>query len=235
MKRAVLTLAVLLAPVSCAAAQGMPQPGADNPRVQTARWLEGESLRLTALPATPLTVMLEPGDEITRIVLDDDRSWAVKVSAELDSFIILPERGAPPTRLTVETARRIHQFEIQTGTGLMAAYLVRIDFAPPTAQSASDQAAIEPGARRWSYRLRGEREVRPFEIFDDGAKTWISFAPDQAMPAIFAIGASGEEEVVNGYTRGDHFVIDRVHEQLVFRIDKVKAVARRQSKEAPGQ
>ena len=62
---------------------------------------------------------------------------------------------------------------------------------------------------------------------DDGLKTRITYAPGQALPAVFAIGPSGEEEVVNGYMRDDIFVIDRVYGELVFRIDREKATARR--------
>ena len=79
--------------------------------------------------------------------------------------------------------------------------------------------------------MRGDRAVRPADLSDDGYKTRITYAPGQVLPAVFAIGPTGEEEVVNGYMRGDVFVIDRVYGELVFRIDKEAATARRN--EAP--
>ncbi|RDC58908.1 hypothetical protein HME9302_00084 [Alteripontixanthobacter maritimus] len=82
-------------------------------------------------------------------------------------------------------------------------------------------------AQQWGYSVKGDREVRPAAIGDDGFKTQIQYAPGQALPAVFAIGPAGEEEVVNGYMRGDFFVIDRVYNELVFRIDRKRAVARR--------
>lgn len=228
--RAALVLLALVLSVS-AYAQSVPVPGADNPRVQTAWWHPGTRIVLTSLPGTPLTVTLEPGDPITRVTLSDDHAWAVKVSSERDGFTILPERGAAAAALTVETARRVHEFDLKTGSGLAAAYLVRIAYSGSDAAPAAADSQIEPGEQRWGYRLSGNRAVRPAEIFDDGARTWIGFAPDQALPAIFAIGASGGEEVVNGYMRRGRFVIDRVHEQLVFRIDRAKATARRRGEE----
>lgn len=80
-----------------------------------------------------------------------------------------------------------------------------------------------------SYRLRGDRSVRPLRVSDDGARTTIAFAPDQALPAVFAIGPTGEEIAVNGYMRTGEYVIDRVHERLVFRIDRDRATAERQA------
>ena len=97
------------------------------------------------------------------------------------------------------------------------------NLGPPRPPVATQPATAPKGI----YRLRGDRSVRPLQIGDDGTRTRILFAPGQALPAIFAIGPTGDEEVVNGYMRGDAFEIDRVYERLVFRIDKDKATARR--------
>lgn len=77
------------------------------------------------------------------------------------------------------------------------------------------------------YRLTGAAELRPTQISDDGTHTYIVWAPEQALPAVFAISATGKEEIVDGYMRNDVFTIDRVHQQLVFRIDKQLARAKR--------
>ena len=50
------------------------------------------------------------------------------------------------------------------------------------------------------------------------------------MPATFAFGPTGEEQMVEGYMRGGVFTIDRVYEQLIFRIDKDAARARRRER-----
>ncbi len=84
-----------------------------------------------------------------------------------------------------------------------------------------------PGEPRWLYRIGGDRAVRPAQVTDNGRQTAILFPPDQALPAVFAIGPTGDEEVVNGYMRGEAYVIDRVYERLVFRIDEARATARR--------
>lgn len=75
--------------------------------------------------------------------------------------------------------------------------------------------------------------MRPASVRDNGAKTVIEYAPGQSLPAVFAIGPTGDEEVVDGYMRDGLFVIDRVHEELVFRIDKAKATARRSVRATP--
>jgi len=221
-----LTLFAVNAPL---AAQVFPMPGPETPRIQTAEWRPGEPLVLTALPQTALTVMLEPGETIQRATLGGSSTWEVAISTEADSFQITPGPGAVPASLSVETDRRSYSFLLETGDGLQAAYLVRLQFGEGSAvsQTPTGQSPLDLTGLEWTYRMRGDRSVRPASIRDNGAKTAIEYASGQALPAVFAIGPTGEEEVVDGYMRDGLFIIDRVHEELVFRIDKAKATARR--------
>lgn len=210
-------------------AEVLPEPGDNNPRIQSVEWSPNQDVLLTALPETGLTVVLEPGEEIIRVSLTDQTSLAVTVSSERDSFLVLPAPAFTAANLTVQTDRRDYRFRLRTGTGLTAAYLVAFDYSPDLLSS--ELTPFEATGKTWLYRVRGDRVVRPSALSDDGVRTRITFGEEQALPAVFAIGPSGDEQVVNGYMRGDQFVIDRVYERLVFRIDKEKATARR-NKEA---
>lgn len=232
--RPLITLALLGmgAPVM---AQVFPTPGPETPRIQSAEWRPSEPLVLTALPQTALTVMLEPGERIQRATLSGGPAWQVAVSAETDSFQVTPDPGAVPASLSVETDRRAYSFLLKTGDGLQAAYMVRLQFgaAQPTNQQQVMGSPEGLGNLDWTYRLRGDRSVRPASIRDNGAKTAIEYAPGQALPAVFAIGPTGDEEAVDGYMRDGLFIIDRVHQELVFRIDKEKATATRSARADP--
>lgn len=237
MMRARLAALALLVCAAPLAGQVFPMPGPETPRIQTAQWRPGEPVVLTALPQTALTVMLEPGETIRRATLGGSPVWEVAVSAEADSFQITPLSGAVTASLTVETDRRVYNFQLETGDGLQAAYLVRLQFGggagipqPPPGQGLVDLTGLD-----WTYRLRGDPSVRPASVRDNGAKTVIEYAPGQSLPAVFAIGPTGDEEVVDGYMRDGLFVIDRVHEELVFRIDKARATARRSVRTAAQQ
>ena len=228
--RALTALMLALAPASAVSAQIFPMPGRETPRIQTVQWAAGQPIVLTALPDTTLTVMLEPGEAIRRATLSGSRAWDVSVSAEADSFQVTPQIGAAPASLVVETDGRSYEFALETGQGLMAAYLVRLEYGPP-ASPGVEEATDTISDLTWSYRLRGDREVRPASVRDNGEKTVITYAPGQSLPAVFAIGPTGDEEVVDGYMRGEVFVIDRVHQELVFRIDRDKATAKRNRRE----
>ena len=210
-------------------AQVYPTLGSETPRIQTVSHSPGQRIVLTALPETALTVMLEPGQSVTRITLEGNRSWDVRVSAEADSFQVIPQAGAAPAALYVDTYAKTYEFALETGLGLQAGYLVRLVSPIIPLEDEPDQ----PGAidnLEWFYKLSGDRSVRPASITDNGSKTVIEYAPGQALPAVFAIGPSGDEEVVDGYMRNGRFIIDRIHPELVFRIDKEKAKAKRRRK-----
>lgn len=227
-----VTLALSIAALGVPAhAQVLPAPTEQSPRIQEAIWQEGQSVLVTALPQTPLTILLDDDQAIRRATISDSEAWGVSVSADLDSISVLPATAARPADLIVETDTREYRFRLEAAQSLMAAYLVRISNAPAAQTQA--EAQVRQGAATYSYRLRGDRSVRPAAIVDDGEKTIIDYVPGQSLPAVFAIGPSGDEEVVDGYMRGDRFVIDRVHQELIFRIDKEKATAKR-NKQADG-
>lgn len=103
--------------------------------------------------------------------------------------------------------------------------------SPALASPAGDRSTITPlhagvpQLRSDTWTVRGDRTLRPASISDDGVRTYLYWQPEQSLPAVFAVGPAGDEEVVDGYMRGGTFVIDRVHSRLVFRIDEKKAVA----------
>ena len=85
-------------------------------------------------------------------------------------------------------------------------------FAPGRKATASDQ----PGQYNFAWRLSGDRAVAPLQVFDNGRKMWLQFAPEQALPAIFANAGQGDRPVE--YLReGPYVVLSKVWPRLVLR------------------
>lgn len=221
--------AFLVAVTTPLAAQIFPQPDQDHQRIQRVQYVPGQDVVLTMLPGTPLTVVLEPDDPIAEVQPGAESGFSVRVSAERDSFTVLPVSEDPRGSLEVTTNSREYRFILEVDYGPEAAVLVRYDYGQP------DNTPIERPVSNefWNYSFRGDREVRPQMLTDDGIRTYITYAPGQPLAAVFAIGPTGEEEVVNGYMRGDVFEIDRIYDELVFRIDREKATARRNDQPEP--
>lgn len=201
-------------------------PGFDDTRLQTVPYDPGSPVRLVTFPDAPLTVILIPNDPIEGAQLSDRSAFEVSIVGRSDSLAIKPLRPDAVATLAVNTRARRYQFQITTGRGLTAAYTVR--FLNP--QSPPAPTAIQPAfptAPSGNYRLTGDKVIRPARIADDGQRTFIEWDPSQSLPAVFGIGASGAEEAVNGHMRSGIFTIDRIYTDLVFRIDRSEAKARR--------
>lgn len=230
MKALAFGILLITAPVAVLA-QVAPTPSFDDPRLQSVAYDPERPVRLVAYPGTNLTVMLLPGDRVTQTALFDPGAFDVRVTGQQDSLNIVPLRPGGTSKLIVDTAVRRYEFELESGEGLAAAYLVR--FVDPAGQppasllAAPAQTAQAP---KGEYRLTGEGTLLPTRIVDDGERTYIEWGKYQSLPAVFGIGASGHEEVVDGYMRDGVFTIDRVYGELVFRVDDKRARARRRER-----
>jgi type IV secretion system protein VirB9 len=232
-------LLAALTPVSPVAAQVLPEPGPANPRLQTVRWENGQTIQLTALPSTGLTLLFEQGELIQRVDADRARVEA-RISSERDGLLLIPRREGDIGAVDAVTDRRSYNFALRTGTDLMAAYLVRFVSGAPVTElrpappmpmpGGPPMQAPMPGTQSWSYRVRGDAAVTPQAVTDDGVRTTIEFREGVPLPAVFAIGPAGDEQLVNGYMREGRFVIDEVWQELVFRIDARKATAKRSAR-----
>ena len=206
-----------------ALAQELP-PALSDPRVRTVAWQQDGLIPLTIEPGSSLTVILPASERITNVTVGDTSAFHVSVSGAGDSMFVKPLATFARTNMTVMTDARRYLFALDSSGGPGSPYVVQLSY--PAAQSARAQDptfVLAEGA----WKVTGARSLRPAVIRDDGVKTYIEWAPDQALPAVFAINASGGEEVVDGYMRDTVFVIDRVHSKLVFRIDSHTAVAKR--------
>ena len=216
-------LAILIAaPLS---AQVAPIPDFADPRLQTVDYRETGPIRLVAFPEAALTLVVMPGDRIARAVVSDGAAFRIAIVGDNDSLKIEPLVAGASARMTLETSQRQYEFILETGEGLAAAYVVRlVDRAEPEEELAFDLMARDIVG---TYKLSGKRALRPSEISDDGERTYLEWGKYQSLPAVFGVGPTGGEEVVDGYMRDGIFVIDRVYPELVFRIDKDQAKAKR--------
>jgi type IV secretion system protein VirB9 len=244
-----IRLAMLLALAGLAAplwAQVSPTPAFDDPRLQTVAYDPARPVRLVAFPDASLTVVLLPDDPIERVVVSDPLAFDARPLEANDSLSLRALRENASATLLVDTQLRRYEFELATGSGLAAAYLVRFIGSGPATASLQQAPALPPPPMApmppvaltaqvptdmvGEYRLSGERSLQPSKIGDDGTRTYLEWDAYQSLPAVFGIGFNGEEEVVDGYMRGGVFTIDRVYGELVFRVDKKRARARRLDK-----
>lgn len=221
--RALLGL-VLLATACPAAAEVLPVPDRLNPRIATLRYQPANSFRISVPVGGEMTIILPPGETLARISLAAPGDWQVNDSGNGQSITIRPFRPLPDATMSLTSSAREYRFVLST-TPVEASPLVASIVGVPRARRAPQPAAMS-GNMVWV--LAGSDELKPSSIRDDGSKTYLEWPASLPIPAVFAVDRLGREEMVNGFMRGSSFVIDRVYERLLFRIDRAEAEARRE-------
>jgi len=172
--------------------------------------------------------MLPPDEHIRSIRLNDPSAFQINVAVAGDSFSLRQIRPLQQANMEVETDQRKYEFALAVSDDLKIPYLIRVhadDNQATKHRSPTTEPRLE--GELTSYRLSGDRSLRPQSINDDGYRTFITWAPDQLIPAVFSVNRLGNEAMVDGYMRDKVFTIDHVHQQLIFRIDSAVATARR--------
>lgn len=215
---------ILMSFASIASAQIVTE-GSIDPRIETLAWRVGSVLPLRTAVGGNITLLFDRGEVVQSIVVGDPAAVEVKVPPQADSVLVRTIRQPVDPIIDVFTGTRHYRLRLVIGPASDVAYLVRFSDASDT--SAAVSASPEILAGPFAYKLKGERALRPLRVSDDGKRSFIEWAPDQPLPAVFAISALGEEETVDSYMRGNVLVIDRVYAKLIFRFGKRKAEAQR--------
>jgi type IV secretion system protein VirB9 len=213
------------APATAATAQAL----SGDERVVNQPYNAGEVVPLRSAAGGFLSIVFAPGERITNVEIGDPEAVDVSLSGNTDGLLLRTLRAPTDPRISVRTDLRSYTFALTAGAPAAATYLLRFSYGPVQMELAA--ASTPPSAPAAPYRLTGTRELRPATVSDDGVHTYLTWAPDQALPAVFAINTLGDEEIVDGYMRDDVFTIDRVYAELVFRIGKKTAKARRGTNE----
>lgn len=224
-----------LAPAS---AQELPAIGGQDDRSLTINYVAGERISLPTASQSVQAVLFASGELIQSVEVGDPSAYAIRVLNSGEGIAVTPKGLSMRSMLTVRTDRRHYDFDLAPADDQNVPLVVRFSYAAGDVgvdRSMSQNPAIcqdrrnsSCSAPQWgTYRQSGDGSVRPFSITDDGARTFISFGEDQAIPAVFAIGPTGKEEMVDGYIRGGVYTLDRVYNTLVFRIDEDAAMAKR--------
>lgn len=202
--------------------------GADA-RIQTIDYSADQIVPINGVPGFQVMIELAPDEQIQSIAVGDSRAWQVTANRSGSLLFVKPIQNGGDTNMTVITNARVYAFDLSTQGGAFrpSPYKVRFRYPSFDSQNGAGADANAPIAALGYYRLRGAPALRPARMSDDGAKTYIDWAPETALPAVFIIDEHGREQLADGYMRGGLFVIDGVHQQLLFRIDRHKARAYR--------
>jgi type IV secretion system protein VirB9 len=207
--------------------QVQPSANSGDPRIQVIDYAPDQVIRLQGAPGYQTTIELSPDEQVENIAIGDSSAWQASSNRRGDHVFLKEIRFGVSTNMTVVTNARLYNFQLvgDSGFGGDVPYTVRFRYPAASTRSATEGASTDAGGA--SYRLAGDKALRPSEINDDGTHTYIRWPRERSLPAVYALTDAGKEMLVNGMMREDVLVIDSVANRLVFRIDKNVASATR--------
>jgi type IV secretion system protein VirB9 len=221
----VASFLIALCVATACGAQVRPIAGPGDPRIQTIAYDPNQVVQLQVASGFQLTVEFSSGERIENVAVGDGAAWQVTPNKRGDRLFVKAIAVGVTTNLTVLTDARTYNFELMPAYGPLPDMPFDVRFTYPEPAIATIAGAEKPA--EGLYKLTGAKALRPTAISDDGAKTYIEFAVDRPLPAVFAINEAGQETLVDGVMRAGQYVIDAVRPKLLFRIDRQTARATR--------
>ena len=177
-----------------------------------------------------MTIEFGADEVIETVSAGDTIAWQI-VPAGRRLFIKPMEQDAH-TNMTVITTKYTYNFDLDAAEAKAGedtrksaqTYLIKFRYAPATGVMSTGAAGAAAAARgvigsphraadfNFDYRLKGDRDIMPTFVFDDGVFTYFQFADkrNKALPAIFLTDKDGNESVVNYRIEGDYMVVERL-------------------------
>ncbi|WP_428334171.1 TrbG/VirB9 family P-type conjugative transfer protein [Novosphingobium sp.] len=213
-------------------AQQAPVSSAEDNRIAILRYIPGSPAQLHAIAGVELSVLMPRGEHVQRVIVGDPSAVRVEVPSDHDGIVLSALRSLNDVALSVETEQQSYQFSVSVNLQGTVPWLIRLERGGGMVHNIFPTAPLSVGAPPppqppGEWKLKGDKALEPVMIRDNGEKVSIKWSSMQAIPAVFALDDHGQEQMVNGYMRADVFVIDRVFDHLVFRIDKAIAHADR--------
>ena len=228
---ACVLLSIVAAP--SARADWVPAPGRGDPKIRIAPYSRNRVYRLYGYVGYQIDIEFAPGERFKGLAAGDIEGIGFKADGR--HLFLKPRVPRLRTNLTVLTNRRSYEFDYSVSPRTpdsavrQVIYALRFTYPQPpviAVQHARQRIATDlargPAVRRnFDYWYCGSPSLKPEAVWDNGVQTWIRFGARQALPAIFVLGAEGNESLVNiSIHRGD-VVVQRVVKRLTLRRGKL--------------
>lgn len=234
---AVLVLAAgqaTLVPAAFAQTATYPKPGPGDPRIKEFMYDPNAIVGIRGQLGFELTIEFGADERIENVSIGDSLSWQVTPNRKATLLFLKPMSKSMPTSMTVVTTERIYSFLLTTTESKGPNdpnTLLRLRFLYPAQPEVAEVAPTPPPPPpppkpedfNFDYELKGQKNIHPVRVFDDGVVTYFQFDSRNAAPAVFVIGEDGKEEMANTRVSGEYTIADFVAERFILRYGKTQA------------
>ena len=223
--RVPLIVIAMLSTAQIASATEAPRPGYGDPHIQSVAYDPERVVLLRGVLGYQLMLQFAPDERLESVSVGDSLGWQVTPNRNANLLFLKPIERNATTNMNVVTTQRRYAFELhvlpKSAKSAATPYVVRFVYpAAAVAEALPRRPDPPPEERNSAYVVAGAAENRPDRIFDDGRMTYFAWAPQASAPAIFAVGADGNESLVNSGVRGPYTVVELVARRFVLRNGK---------------
>jgi type IV secretion system protein VirB9 len=204
-------LLVLCATLACslpALTAVLPQPVAGDRRVRTVLYEPDNVVTIYGAIGIATMIMFDKDEFVQDMDGGDSEAWHLGVVERKNGIFVKPKASSAATNINVVTTKRVYNFDMVLAKARQNGFM-RVQFRyPPPAPVLPIPAALEkalvdkllaalPVAANRRYTVQGSAEIAPIEAWDDGTSTYLRFAVNGGLPAIYSVGADGSEHLEN--------------------------------------
>jgi len=217
---------------------------ADDPRIQTRIFDEGQIVPVTGRVKVQTTIKFGPDEAIENVAIGDSAAWQVQPNRAQSILFVKPLEPAARTNLTVVTDKRTYLFDLIASPRSAPLYVLQFRYpelekaaeearlaaaaeaareaaSPLEMEAATDRlAVVDPARLNFNWAGAGLAALLPERAYDDGDAVFLTWRQGQAVPAILTLNEEGDEGPVNYTVRGDVVVVEGVPAQIVLRSGK---------------
>ncbi|MFM1975552.1 MAG: hypothetical protein RL145_398 [Pseudomonadota bacterium] len=202
----------------------------------------GQIIRIDGRLGVQAVITFGDDERIENVAIGDSANWQVTPNKRANLLFVKPLTARGQTNLTVVTDRYTYFFDLVANSNRTPVYQLRFTYpeavrpAQPSSQPnlTTEESAIalgskadlpvDPAKLNFGWRLSGAAKLLPSKVYDDGRATYLSWASQSDIPALFMLDDKGNEGPVNYAVRADVIVVDGVPPELILRSGRNKAV-----------
>ena len=233
-------LASLIGIVSLnASAEIFPTPISSDGRIMSVEYSSDDVIRIPIRVGVATLIQLENGEEIsdensTGAGLGDLKAWQVDLRG--NNIFIKPKASNPDANMVIVTTKRTYALHLKTAAANKAGYIIR--FTYPDTQLAQEKEALKHSLaiqnklasangeatknigkiNMKGYFMRGDSELAPKQIWDDGRFTYLKYPNSKDLPAVYRILPDGKEMLVNTHVQDDMIVLQETAKGYMLRL-----------------
>jgi type IV secretion system protein VirB9 len=207
--------------------------------VQVFAYEPGRVYEIWTAPLRVTTLTLAPGETVVSKAAGDTVRWQIGETTsghgggQRAHVMIKPLQRGLETNLVLATSQRVYHLQLKSGApeafNAAVAWDIGAVLSPQAAGLLSGGAGPEPlvapaGPLDARYKIdpKGRRPAwTPTAVMTDGVRTFLTFPPGLVTaeaPALFAVSASGEPQLVAYRQQGGLWVVDRVLDAAELRL-----------------